>query len=107
MVSPRPGIHEADFCSQIASQVNQLVQAGEPISPISEARVEGYGTGTERRKRKDLRFFDTHGNLILCGEVKLPGTPEGRSPYDASLCGDAEQKAENANIRFFFTWNVN
>jgi len=107
LVSPRPGIHETDFCSQIASQVNLLVQAGEPISPISEARVEGYGAGPETRKRKDLRFFDTHGKLILCGEVKLPGTLEGRSPYDAKLCRDAEQKAENANIQFFFTWNVN
>jgi methylase of polypeptide subunit release factors len=107
LVSPRPGIHEADFCSQIASQVNLIVQAGEPISPISEARVEGFGTGTEKLKRKDLRFFDTHGKLILCGEVKLPGTAEGRSPYDAKLCRDAEQKAENANIQFFFTWNVN
>jgi methylase of polypeptide subunit release factors len=107
LVPPRLGIHEADFCSQIASQVNQLVQAGEPISPISEGRVEGFGTGTERLKRKDLRFFNTHGKLILCGEVKLPGTAEGRSPYDAKLCRDAEQKAENANIQFFFTWNVN
>lgn len=69
--------------------------------------MEGFGKGTEKLKRKDLRFFDTHGKLILCGEVKLPGTAEGRSPYDEKLCRDAEQKAENANIQFFFTWNVN
>ena len=100
-------IHEIDFCSQIASQVNLLVQSGEPISPISEARVEGFGIGAERQKRKDLRFFDANRRLILCGEVKLPGTPEGRSPYDAKLSQDAWHKAENAGIRFFFTWNVN
>jgi hypothetical protein len=101
------GIHEVDFCSQVASQVNFLAQAGEGISPISEARVEGFGSGLEARKRKDLRLFDAHGGLLLCGEVKLPGTPEGHSPYDANLCRDAQEKAENAKSRFFFTWNVN
>jgi methylase of polypeptide subunit release factors len=107
MVETRPTIHEADFCGQIASAVNILVQQDSKFSPIHEARVEGFGTGAGRRKRKDLRFFDNQGKLILCGEVKLPGTPEGRSPYDAKLCEDARQKAENARVRFFFTWNVN
>ena len=107
MTPVRLGIHEVDFCSQIASQVGLLVQSGEKVSPIFEARVEGFGAGAAGRKRKDLRFFDANNSLLLCGEVKLPGTSEGRSPYDAKLCRDAEEKAENANIRFFFTWNVN
>jgi len=100
-------IHEVDFCSQIASAVSILIQQDSEFIPIHEARVEGFGTGAGRRKRKDLRFYDNHGKLILCGEVKLPGTPEGRSPYDAKFCEDAEKKAGNAGIRFFFTWNVN
>lgn len=100
-------IHEVDFCSQIASAVNILVQQDSKFIPIHEARVEGFGSGAGRRKRKDLRFYAKHGKLILCGEVKLPGTPEGRSPYDAKFCEDAEKKAGNAGVRFFFTWNVN
>lgn len=107
MPPDRPTINEVDFCAQVASTANGLVAKNPESFPFREARVEGYGTGTERRKRKDLRFFDPNGKLVLCGEVKLPGTPEGRSPYDAKLCEDAEAKADNANVRFFFTWNVN
>lgn len=39
--------------------------------------------------------------------MKLPGTPEGRSPYAEELVRDAHQKADNAGVQYFFTWNVN
>jgi len=107
VVSSRTSIHEVDFCSQIASSVNILVRQDLKFSPIHEARVEGLGKGDAARKRKDLRFFDQNRKLILCGEVKLPGTMEGRSPFDTKLCEDAARKADNAGIQFFFTWNVN
>jgi hypothetical protein len=42
----------------------------------------------------------------LCGEVKLPGTPQGRSPFDLALMQDAFNKATAENCRYFFTWNV-
>lgn len=108
MASEKATINEVDFCGQIASAVNLLVSQNRPaFSPVHEARIEGYGTGEGRRKRKDLRFRDLNGKLVLCGETKLPGTLEGRSPYDAKLCADAEQKASNARVQYFFTWNVN
>jgi hypothetical protein len=107
VASRKPAIHEVDFCAQVASAANAIVAQNPAIFPFHEARAEGYGTGASRRNRKDLRFFTRSGKLVLCGEVKLPGTPEGRSPYDAKLCADAAAKAENANIRYFFTWNVN
>jgi len=100
-------IHEVDFCAQVASTVNSLIAMNPESYPFREARVEGFGIGAGRRKRKDLRFYDHSGKLVLCGEVKIPGTPEGRSPYDAKLCEDAEAKASNAGVQFFFTWNVN
>ncbi len=100
-------IHEVDFCSQIAAAVDQLVAQNPSRYPFHTARIEGFGTGRGRRKRKDLRFLDLHGRLVLCGEVKLPGTLEGRSPYDAKLCQDAEAKANEAAVQYFFTWNVN
>jgi hypothetical protein len=81
-----PRINEIDFCAQIASTVNLHASQNPGIFPFKEARVEGYGIGASQRKRKDLRFFDAQGKLVLCGEVKLPGTREGRSPYDAKLC---------------------
>ena len=37
----------------------------------------------------------------------MPGTPEGRSPYDPALMQDAFNKADNAQSPYFFTWNVN
>jgi methylase of polypeptide subunit release factors len=99
-------IHEVDFCGQVATAVAAM-HAQDPNFPFAEARLEGFGTGTAKRKRKDLRFFEPGGKLALCGEVKLPGTAEGRSPYDDGVYQDAAQKADNAAVRFFFTWNVN
>ncbi len=107
MTAAQPTIHEVDFCSQIASEVNVLIRQNPAAYPFKEARVEGYGEGSSRRKRKDLRFFGADGKLLLCGEVKLPGTPEGRSPFDHKLCHDAEATAGNGRVRYFFTWNVN
>ncbi len=100
-------IHEVDFCAQIASEANTLFAQDPAAYPFAEARVEGFGTGPAKRKRKDLRFFEPNGKLALCGEVKLPGTPEGQSPYDEKLLRDAHQKADNAGVQYFFTWNVN
>ena len=58
MGTDRPTINEVDFCAQVASAANGLVVKNPESFPFREARVEGYGTGTGRRKRKDLRFFD-------------------------------------------------
>jgi hypothetical protein len=100
-------IHEVDFCSQIASAINILISQNPEIYPFSDARVEGYGSGTAKAKRKDLRFYDKNGKLCLCGEVKMPGTVEGQSPYNPVLREDAMAKADNAGVRHCFTWNVN
>ena len=100
-------IHEVDFCGQIASAANALFAQDPSAFPFAEARLEGFGKGATRRKRKDLRFFETGGKLALCGEVKLPGPREGRSPYDDALVRNAFQKADDAVVDYFFTWNVN
>jgi methylase of polypeptide subunit release factors len=107
MAVAKPAIHEVDFCAQMASEANILIRQNPTVYPFCEARVEGYGEGAGRRRRKDLRFYAASGKLLLCGEVKLPGTPEGRSPLAEKLMQDAESKASNAAVRYFFTWNVN
>jgi hypothetical protein len=81
MTVSQPTINEVDFCGQIASAANTLIQENPAAYPFREVRIEGYGKGAGRRKRKDLRFYGRNDKLVLCGEVKLPGTPEGRSAF--------------------------
>ena len=109
MAAAKPTIHEVDFCSQMASEVNILIRQNPAAYPFREVRVEGYGEGAGRRKRKDLRFYGKNGKVNLCGEVKIPGTPEGRSVFDEQFVQGAEIKASNCDppVRYFFTWNVN
>jgi hypothetical protein len=99
-------ISELDFCGQVAKWAEDIFRST-PGSPFSEARIEGFGAGHQRRKRKDLRFLDKTGKIVITGETKLPGTFEGSSPYAAELVQDAQSKADNAGARYFFTWNVN
>src|SRR5260370_40824065 len=95
-------IHEADFCADVDSYSN-AISSSHPEYPFKAARIEGFGRGADKAKRKDLRGFDDSGRLILCGEVKLPGTLEGRSPYAEELVRAAPQKADNAGAQTFFT----
>jgi N-6 DNA Methylase len=75
---------------------------------LSARPIESFGRGSQ--KRQDLRFYARkqvrQGKLALCGEVKLPGTAQGRSPFDLALMADAHNKAVAENCRYFFTWNV-
>ncbi|MGH7914999.1 MAG: hypothetical protein ACREPW_10165, partial [Candidatus Binataceae bacterium] len=99
-------IHEQDFCAEVAKWADEIFGLS-LATPFSTARIEGLGSGSQRRKKKDLRIYDKNGKVALTGEVKLPGTVEGRSPFDADLVQDAQAKADNADARYFFTWNVN
>jgi hypothetical protein len=100
------GIHELDFCSLMASAANEIFKSDQN-TPFSEARIEGLGSGAQLRKRKDLRFYGKKGGVVLTGEVKLPGTPQGQNPYDGGVVQDAQAKADDAGAQYFFTWNVN
>jgi hypothetical protein len=99
-------IHEQNFCAEVAKWADNFFKSA-PNSPFAHARVEVFGSGKQRRKRADLCFYDKSGAVGLTGEVKLPGTVEGRTPYDSELVEDAQAKADDANARYFFTWNVN
>lgn len=98
-------VHEVEFCADIKSAAEALF-AAHPEWPFSHAKIEQYGVGNN--KRNDLRIFRKgHKAPLLSGEVKMPGTPEGRSPYNPALMSDAASKADNAGSSYFFTWNVN
>jgi hypothetical protein len=97
--------NEVAFCADVKSWADALF-ASRPDWPFTHAKIEQYGTGNY--KRSDLRIFRKGSQTpVLAGEVKLPGTPEGRSPYDPALMQDAFTKADNIQAPYFFTWNVN
>ncbi|MGH9599947.1 MAG: HsdM family class I SAM-dependent methyltransferase [Terracidiphilus sp.] len=97
-------INEVDFCGKIAAAAGPIFARLQDRCPFVEARIEGVGSTAGRTKRKDLRFYGKEGRLLLTGEVKLPG---GVSAFDSELIEDAQQKADHANVQYFFTWDVN
>lgn len=96
--------HEVTFCARVKSWAEALF-AKHPEFTFQRVEIE-QSTG-KSRKRSDVRVYDNKGNLRIAGEVKLPGTAEGRNAFASSLIEDAAQKASNAGAEFFFTWNVN
>ena len=97
--------NEVAFCADVKSWTDALF-ASRPDWPFTHAKIEQYGRGNNRRS--DLRIFCKGSQTpVLAGEVKLPGTPEGRSPYDPALMQDAFNKADNIQAPYFFTWNIN
>ncbi len=94
--------HEVTFCSRVSKWADSLFSQN-PSWNFVRTEIEEL----VKRKRSDLRIYGPNNRLVLAGEVKLPGTPEGRNPYNSDLIGDAFQKASNLGAEFFFTWNVN
>jgi hypothetical protein len=96
--------NEVAFCSRVSKWADSLFENDKSL-PFKRTEIE-QSKGI-KKKRSDLRVFDAKGKLILAGEVKLPGTAEGRNPHNSTLVEDAYLKASNAGAQFFFTWNVN
>ncbi len=97
-------INEVDFCAKVASASNAVFAAMPDRFPFVEARIEGLGSSKSKTARKDLRFYGANHQILLTGEVKLPGSI---SAFDWKLVKDAHDKAEEASVQFFFTWDVN
>jgi type I restriction-modification system DNA methylase subunit len=99
-----PHLNEWTFTADVASQINSILR-DRPGSRFSNAQVEERGKGS--RKRRDLTLYDRQNKIVLTGEVKMPDSPEGRSPYQEALVMDAHDKANRIGVEHFFTWNVN
>lgn len=99
--------HEVAFCADVSKWSDKIFEVDLSL-PFHSTDIESFGRGTQ--KRQDFRVYERKdekkGKLVLCGEVKLPGTAQGRSPFDLGLMQDAYFKATNENCRYFFTWNV-
>jgi methylase of polypeptide subunit release factors len=96
--------YEVTFCSRVSKWADSLFESN-PSLPFKRTEIE-QSKGI-KRKRSDLRVYGANKQLILAGEVKLPGTVEGRNAYNSALVEDSYQKASGAGAEFFFTWNVN
>ena len=96
--------YEVTFCSRVSKWADALFAQNPAWNMVRSEIEESKGTN---RKRSDLRFYDQKDRLVLAGEVKLPGTPEGMNAYNSDLVDDSFHKASRAGAEFFFTWNVN
>lgn len=99
-----PGTNEWTLTAEIAGWINEIIR-NHPELPFSKAKVEVRGTRT--RQRRDLTILDRAGKVVLTGEMKMPDSPDGRSPFQETLVMDAHDKADNIGADYFFTWNVN
>jgi hypothetical protein len=99
--------HEVSFCADVSKWADAWFQDHDDL-PFGDSDIESFAKGSN--KRSDLRFYErksgNRGKLLLMGEVKLPGTPLGRSAFDPALLQDSYNKATAENCRYFFTWNV-
>ena len=104
MSRPDVRTYEVTFCSRVAKWGEEIFR-NNPSLPYCRIDIEE--SKGIRLKRSDLRVYDRQNKLVLAGEVKMPGTPEGQSPFNAALVEDAFLKASNSGAPYFFTWNVN
>jgi hypothetical protein len=87
--------HEIAFCSRVAGWLNALF-AAHPEWPFRRAEIEQ--SHALRRKRSDLRVYGDARRLILAGEVKLPGTPDGRTPCEPARVQGFARKSNGPDI---------
>ncbi len=97
-------ITEWEFTSKIASRIDALI-AKNPTLPFKEAQAEARKKGDT--KRRDFTLIHKNGKPVLTGEVKMPDSPAGRSPFQQGIVEDAHRKADKAGVDHNFTWNVN
>ncbi len=96
--------NEWTFTADVAKWMEDALR-GRPDLPFSHVEVEE--RGTRSLKRMDLSLYDRDGKRVITGEVKMPDSPHGRSPFQESLVLDAHDKANRVGAEYFFTWNVN
>lgn len=97
-------INEVDFCGKMATAATAFFVTIRDNCPFVEVRIEGKGSTKSKNARKDMRFYGPNNKVLLTGEVKLPGNVNA---FDSKLVRDAYEKAEHANVQYFFTWDVN
>ena len=97
-------VDERTFTADVVGWVTEYLNDN-PHLPFSRATVEEHVDGTTLRH--DFRLYRRHTDKpVLTGEVKMPDAPDGGSPFNSEVVGDAFNKANRAGVRYCFTWNV-
>jgi type I restriction-modification system DNA methylase subunit len=99
-----PQITEWEFTADIVSRINAILAAHSNL-PFTEARAEARARGSI--KRRDITLYDRASKIVLTGELKMPDSPEGRTPLQQGVVEDAHRKADEVGAEYNFTWNVN
>lgn len=97
---------EVPFCANVKSWIDAICAAS-PDLPFAGADIEVRKAGRSKRRDLALRPRLNPRGYALTGEVKLPDTPDGRTPYSEGLVLDAHWKANEVGAEYFFTWNIN
>jgi len=104
---PRLRRNEWNFSSNAADAINQILARPELFtSPLGRAEPEL--TELRGARRLDLVIFGRQAphDPIVTGELKVPWSAEGRTPYNAEVINDAHSKASNCGAVYFITWNI-
>jgi type I restriction-modification system DNA methylase subunit len=97
-------VDERTFVADVAGWVTAILTRRQDL-PYGPAHVEEHGVGS--RSRHDFVLYRRGTNrVVLTGEVKMPDSPEGVSPFHQHLVEDAFTKASRAGTSYYFTWNV-
>lgn len=99
--------NEWNFSGNAAAMISAVLQQEQyRDSPLGHAEPEL--TELKGAKRLDLVLFqrDRDSEPIVTGELKVPWTAEGRTPYNSSVVRDAHSKASSCGAQYFLTWNI-
>ena len=97
-------VDERTFVAEVASWVTSILDR-RPDIPFGPAKVEERVVGNLKRHDFLLCRRGTT-RIALTGEVKMPDSPKGKSPFDGELVEDAYEKASRRGVPYYFTWNV-
>ena len=97
-------VTEWTFTADVSTWVN-LILKDRPDLPFSKSSVEDRCSNSQ--KRRDFTLYLKDGSPFLTGEMKMPDKTDGGSPYRESVVIDAHDKADDAAVEYYFTWNVN
>jgi hypothetical protein len=98
-------VHEVQFVGRVVQWLAVVFHHNGKLPFKLGADIEGRARGS--RQRRDLTIYADDGSIAITGEVKLPWAVDGHSPLNDAVVNDARKKAQKANSKFFFTWNVN
>lgn len=79
--------HEVTFCARVAKWAEALFAQNSAWN-FSRCEIEEAVSG----KRSDLRVYGRKDQLLLAGEVKLPGTIQGRNAFNSDLIRNSQEK---------------